>query len=68
MKVLFCSSEIEPLVKTGGLADVSRALPLALAKLGVEVKLVMPGIGPWFLPCLPTGAVRGSRFAVILMI
>ena len=43
MKILFCSSEVEPLVKTGGLADVSRALPLALRELGVEVRLAMPG-------------------------
>ena len=34
MKVLFCSSEIGPLVKTGGLADVAGALPLALRELG----------------------------------
>ena len=43
MKVLFCSSEIGPLVKTGGLADVAGALPLALRELGVEVRLAMPG-------------------------
>lgn len=42
MKVLFCASEIAPFVKTGGLADVAGALPLALDKLGVEVKMVMP--------------------------
>ena len=43
MRVLFASSEIYPLAKTGGLADVSAALPIALAGLGVEVRLVMPG-------------------------
>ena len=42
MRVLFGSSEIYPLAKTGGLADVSAALPIALAKLGVDVRLVMP--------------------------
>jgi starch synthase len=42
VKVLFCASEIAPFVKTGGLADVAGALPLALEKLGVEVKMVMP--------------------------
>jgi starch synthase len=41
--VLFVSSEIYPLAKTGGLADVSAALPAALAVLGVEIRLMLPG-------------------------
>jgi starch synthase len=43
MRVLFVSSEAYPLAKTGGLADVSAALPRALAELGVDVRLVLPG-------------------------
>lgn len=43
MRVLFASSEIFPLAKTGGLADVSAGLPAALAMLGVDIRLVMPG-------------------------
>ncbi len=43
MRSLFVSSEIYPLAKTGGLADVSAALPIALSSLGVDVRLVMPG-------------------------
>lgn len=43
MRVLFASSEIYPLAKTGGLADVSAALPKALAALGVEMRLLLPG-------------------------
>ncbi|MCF2949252.1 glycogen synthase GlgA [Paraglaciecola aquimarina] len=42
MKVLFVVSEVEDLVKTGGLADVGKALPLALAELGHEVTIVLP--------------------------
>ena len=42
IKVLFVASEIEPYAKTGGLADVSSALPKALAGKGIEVKSVMP--------------------------
>jgi starch synthase len=42
LRILFVSSEVFPLAKTGGLADVSAALPAALAKLGVDVHLVMP--------------------------
>ena len=42
MNVLFVSSEVTPFAKTGGLADVSGALPKALTKLGDNVKVVMP--------------------------
>lgn len=42
IKVLFCSSEVLPFVKTGGLADVSGSLPLALEKLGVNIIITMP--------------------------
>jgi starch synthase len=42
MKILFVVSEVEDLVKTGGLADVGKSLPLALAELGHEVIIVMP--------------------------
>ncbi len=43
MKVLAVTSEIYPLVKTGGLADVAGALPLALARQGVRVRSLVPG-------------------------
>ena len=42
MNILFVSSEVTPFAKTGGLADVSGALPKALEKLGDSVKVVMP--------------------------
>ena len=42
MSVVFCSSEVLPFAKTGGLADVCSALPLALAKAGEKVKIVLP--------------------------
>ncbi|EIJ41684.1 glycogen/starch synthase, ADP-glucose type [Beggiatoa alba B18LD] len=42
LKILFVSSEVYPLVKTGGLADVSHALPKALQQLGVDVRVLLP--------------------------
>ncbi|KAA5607404.1 glycogen synthase GlgA [Roseospira marina] len=42
MRVLFVTSEAHPLVKTGGLADVSGALPVALTRLGVDARILMP--------------------------
>lgn len=42
MKVLLVSSEVVPFAKTGGLADVAGSLPIALEKLGVDVRVIMP--------------------------
>lgn len=41
-RVLFVSSEAYPLIKTGGLADVSNSLPLALHAKGLDVRLLLP--------------------------
>jgi starch synthase len=43
LKVLFATSEATPLIKTGGLADVSGALPAALRAIGVDVRVLVPG-------------------------
>ncbi|WP_026376654.1 glycogen synthase GlgA [Aestuariibacter salexigens] len=42
MKILFVVSEVEDLAKTGGLADVAKALPLALKAMGHDVRIVKP--------------------------
>jgi starch synthase len=42
MKILQAASEVVPFAKTGGLADVAGALPLALEELGQEIIVVMP--------------------------
>ena len=42
LKNCFVTSELAPLAKVGGLADVSQALPLALAKLGHDVRVIVP--------------------------
>lgn len=46
MRVLSVASEIFPLIKTGGLADVAGALPGALAANGVEMISFVPGYAP----------------------
>jgi starch synthase len=67
-RVLFASSEAHPLIKTGGLADVSGSLPQALSQLGHDVRLVLPAYGdvlakaqelvPVASLTLPSGAVE----------
>ncbi|MDD4900301.1 MAG: glycogen/starch synthase, partial [Candidatus Omnitrophica bacterium] len=42
MKIVMCASEVVPFAKTGGLADVAGALPLALEAEGQEIIIVMP--------------------------
>jgi len=41
-KILFATSEVYPIVKTGGLADVSRSLPRALKSLHHDVRIIVP--------------------------
>ena len=43
MQVLAVTPEIFPLIKTGGLADVTGALPVALAGQGIATKTLVPG-------------------------
>ena len=41
-KILFVTSEAQPLMKTGGLGDVCGGLPEALHALGADVRLLLP--------------------------
>jgi starch synthase len=62
LRVLFVAAESAPLVKTGGLADVSAALPLALQRIGVDVRVLLPGY-PAVVDALgvrPTGPSIGA--------
>ena len=56
LNVLAVASEIFPLIKTGGLADVTGALPGALAAQGVAMRSVIPGYPP-VLDALEGGVV-----------
>jgi starch synthase len=42
MKICFAASEVAPLSKTGGLADVAAALPRQLSFMGHDVRVFMP--------------------------
>ena len=46
VRALFATSEIAPWVKTGGLGDVSAALPAALRQAGVDAQVLVPQIEP----------------------
>ena len=74
MKVWFVSPEVEPFRKTGGLGDVCGALPRALGRRGLDVRVVMPlhRGAPWDALELLDGEVEvpmhygPARFAVRL--
>ncbi|MEY2864506.1 MAG: hypothetical protein RLY58_2213 [Pseudomonadota bacterium] len=42
LRVLLLGSELFPLVKTGGLGDVLAAVPVALQRVGVDARLLLP--------------------------
>ena len=42
LRVVLVASEVVPFAKTGGLADVTGALPIALDRLGHHVSVIMP--------------------------
>jgi starch synthase len=52
MRVLYVSTEVHPVLKTGGLADVNAALPRALALCGIDIRLLVPAF-PAFRAALP---------------
>jgi len=60
INVLAVVSEIFPLIKTGGLADVAGALPVALAAEGVSVRTLVPGY-PRVLRSLEGGVVVATE-------
>ena len=78
LSVLFVTSEMAPWVKTGGLGDVSAALPAALHKAGHDVRVLLPNYPalqaafpqarlvaelPALAPALPPARLRSAEAA-----
>jgi starch synthase len=60
LKILFVTPECAPWAKTGGLGDVSAALPAALGALGHDVRVLMPA----YRSLLPRVAAAEDRVAL----
>lgn len=63
-RVLFATSEAYPLVKTGGLGDVSASLPEALCREGYDVHILLPGYPAAMAGAAKAGARRATRLSV----
>lgn len=63
-KILFATSEVYPLIKTGGLADVAASLPRALLKLGQDVKILLPGYSSVLEKAAEAGVKEVSAFEI----
>jgi starch synthase len=61
VKLLSIASEIHPLVKTGGLADVAGALPAALAAQDIAVRTLIPGYPAVMAAIDATGGAKPKR-------
>lgn len=64
IRVLFATSEVFPLVKTGGLADVSASLPEALCRLDYDVHILLPGYPSTIKAAREAGSRRKTRFRI----
>lgn len=76
MRILHVAAEAHPLIKTGGLADVSSALPAEQRALGADAMLLLPGYpavlaglaaaGPLVPVGIPIGPVFGAARVSLL--
>jgi starch synthase len=70
MRILQVSAELFPLLKTGGLADIAGALPLALMAEGEDARVLLPGFPAIvagvhdLAPVAEFNAPWGERFAL----
>lgn len=67
LKICFVASEVAPLAKTGGLADVAGMLPRQLHSLGLDVRVFMPlysSMGKSALQTVPLETARHVPLAL----
>ena len=65
LRILHAASEMVPLVKTGGLADVTGALPAALRRIGHDARVVIPGYRKAIAAAEKLGLTWGQHSMVI---
>lgn len=66
MNIVFAVSELEGLIKTGGLADVAKALPTALNELGQDARIALPYYRKVAEVLPPCEAERSFTFSIIV--
>lgn len=64
LRVLHVASEAVPLIKTGGLADVAGALPVAQRALGTDARLLLPGYRSVIEKLTAVGAIKSGTVNV----
>jgi starch synthase len=63
LRILYATPECAPLVKTGGLGDVAGALPVALRRIGLDTRILLPGYRS-VLEALPEAREAGRIEAI----
>ena len=64
IRVLFVTSEVYPVIKTGGLADVSASLPEALCRQDHDVHILLPGYPAALAAAKSAGTRRKAQLRI----